>query len=236
MILAVDPRRCRRPNKIGGIYARMVSGRVLVGGRSGVGQKNSGAAVGLAAIRGHRITGMWHDELVAESGGFLPFLGRARRVVAWVASHGVGQGIGNAAFSSVRRIITSLQHGAARRRALVDCDLGRVADRGDMPPRTPPFVLIHPRGAGRSQPAAKVSVGRADPSTFHLKDQAGEIAEVYRVRMGSGVRAVARAAISAAGCAEGSTEALGQGARYVLAQGGMRFATLGGGAGHVNGA
>lgn len=222
MILAVDPRRCCRPNKIGGIYARAAAGRVLVGGRSGVGQKNSGAAVGLAvAIGVDRSIG-----LVGGNGGFLPFLGRARRVVAWVASHGSSQGTGIAVFSMDRRIITSLHAG----------DLDRDADRGGMPPRTPPFVLIHPRGAGRSQPAAKVSVGRADPSPFHLKDQTGEIAEVYRVRMGSGVRAVARAAISAAGCAEGSTEALGQGARYVLAQGGMRFATLGGGAGHVNGA
>ena len=235
MVVAFDPRRAVASNKIGGVYARSVAGRVLVAGRSGVGRKNSGRAVAQAVP-------IWVDEadqlplgLLVESDGFPLFSGAGLRVVAWPPSHGSMQATDLSAFSVDPWIITNLHHACgshAQGRGAAWRHRGQV---GGATPHRPVSVWGHPCRAGASSPMGYASRGIGRSLAFSLKAGRLRVAKPNRGRMGSGVRGAARARFSVRGGATGVGCGVGQGAiAAVLAQGGSAMAKLGGGAGHVN--
>lgn len=235
MVVAFDPRRAVASNKIGGVYARSVAGRVLVAGRSGVGRKNSGRAAAQAVP-------IWVDEadqlplgLLVESDGFLPFFGAGLRVVAWPPSHGSMQAADMSAFFVDPRIITNLHHAAGSHREGWGAAWRHRGQVGGAPPHRPVFVWGHPCRAGAPSPMGYASLRDRRSLAFILKAGRGRVAKLSRGRMGSGVRGAARAGFSVRGGATGVGCGVGQGAiAAVLAQGGSAMAKLGGGAGHVN--
>jgi len=234
MVVAFDPRRAVASNKIGGVYARSVAGRVLVAGRSGVGRKNLRRQVGQAVP-------IWVDEAsalpveaLAEIGGFRPFFVGGFCAVAWLPSHGSMQAADMSAFWVDPRIITNLHHACgshAQGRGAAWRHRGQV---GGAPPHRPVFVWCHPCRAGAAQPEADLSDrgGRSLPP--FLKAGHRRMGEVSRGPMGSGARGNPRASFSRRESATGLRCDTGQGAiAAVLAQGGSG-ARLGGGFGHVN--
>ena len=235
MVVSIDPRGSALSNKIGGIYARIGAGRVLVAGRSGVGRKNSGAA-------GAQAVPIWVDEAdqlpfgaVVESDGFPPFFDGVRRVVAWAPSHGRMESAGFRAFWAGHLLITYLQDALGSRCEGWGADLRHRGQVGGATPHRPVFVLGHPCRAGAASPMGDASRGKGRSFASILKAGHGRIAEPSRGRMGSGVRGAARARFSVREGGRGRGCGVGQGAiAAVLAQGGSAMAKLGGGVGHVN--
>lgn len=234
MVVAIDPRCAVASNKIGGVYARSVAGRVLVAGRSGPGRKNSGRAVAQAVP-------IWVDEAdllpigaVVESDGFPPFFDGARRVVAWAPSHGCMESAEFRAFWAGHLLITNLQDAAGSHREGRGAALRHRGQVGGATPHRPVFVWGHPCRAGAAQPEADLSDRGSRSLPPFLKAGHARTGEVSRGPVGSGARGNPRASFSLRESATGLRCDTGQGAiAAVLAQGGSG-ARLGGGFGHVN--